>query len=406
MRRVRQGLSALFGSIGHPGIATFGSWGCAALAYHAYPLATKGGYAGVVAAAFLFLLPGFLLAYWLGAAAFAFAVDAKRSCLPGSQRLARGAKLLTLVLLLPTLVPPVAALAASPLWRALAPTLLMLAIALAAIAWRRRAIQQGSRPSSLEGRLRKIGIRFGQQGALRREPSLAMSRHDSWDRQPPVRIIRTCLGGMFVQLSMRQLIVGAVLLALFILTAIGLPRLGATGWRWAVSTLTLVAAGLVCAGFLTQISKLTREQLAELALMPGLGAADTQCRALCSAVLSTPLPWLGIVLLLGSAGLLLKREPLSSVGILAMCIFAIWLSYTLFALQKLATLPPKRQSFISEFLLLYILVYGVYSAHSLLQIIHLYWWVGIILVLVSVAIASAIGFAVRRLATAPHPFLS
>lgn len=34
------------------------------------------------------------------------------------------------------------------------------------------------------------------------------------DRQPSARIIRTCLGGTFVRLSARQLIVGAVLLAL------------------------------------------------------------------------------------------------------------------------------------------------------------------------------------------------
>jgi len=181
---------------------------------------------------------------------------------------------------------------------------------------------------------------------------------------------------MFAQLG-RQLIIGAMLLASFILAAIGLPGLGASGLRWVVGAWALTAAGLVSARLLTRISKLTREQLAELALMPGLGAPAAQRRAPCSAVIAAPLQWFGIVLLLASAGLLLKGESLSSVAMLVLCVFMIWVAYATLALQKLVTFPPKRQSFIAEFMLLYICVYAlypIYAAHSLTGILRLFWW--------------------------------
>ncbi len=400
-RQFRQDLSALFGSSGrgYPAasmISIFTSWGFAALAYQYYPLATQGGYAGAVAGAFAFSLPVFFLAYWLGAGALSFVVDAKRSCLPGSQRLARRAKFLASALLFPVLVLPVAALAGNPVWRAWVPTVLVIALALLAIAKWRRVNRQGSRPSSPAA------------------PRKAASRHGSWDRQPPALIIRTSLGGMFVRLSARQLIIGAVLLAIFIATAIGLPWLGASERRWAVSILALAAAGLVPSGLLTQISKLTHAQIAELALMPGLGAPAAQRRALCSVILLPPLLWLGIVLLLGSAGLLLEGEPLSSICVLAACVLVIWLFYTVRSLQTLAKRPQRRGSFTFEFLLLYFWVYLVYLELSLLQAHHGYWWVwhwfGWLLiavgVLISASIAIGMGYVVRRFATAPHPFLS
>ena len=135
MRGIRQNLSALFGSTGRPGISTFVSWSCAALAY---PLATRGGYAGAVGAALVFSLSVLFLAYVLGSGTLAFAADAKRSCLPGSQRLARRANLLASVLLLPALVLTVAALAGNPVWPAWVPTVLVLAIAFAGILAARR----------------------------------------------------------------------------------------------------------------------------------------------------------------------------------------------------------------------------------------------------------------------------
>lgn len=466
MRGVRQDLSALLGSIGRPGISTFASWGCAALAYR---LATKGGYAGAVGAALIFSLSVLYLAYVLGSGTLAFAIDAKRSCLPRSQRLTRRANLLAAALLLPALVLTVAALAGNPVWPAWVPTVLVLAIALAgalaprrpasavglfllvvlAACWAasgrgdhergrellfallaaavvlfpaalalvptvewRRLTRQDSQPRSLAERLRAICIRIGQRKALMRAPWTAESRYRSWDPQPPVQIIRACLGGMFARLWARQVIVGAVLLVLFIVAAIGLRWLGASGWRWAVTVLGLAAAGLVSSGFLTQLSNLTRGQIAELALMPGLGAPAAQRRALCRAVLTPPLLWLGVVLLFGLADLLLKGEPLSSVGMLAVCLFILWLTYTVFALQKLATLPPKRQPFVSQLVLLYVVLYasgsyywafGVFAAHPQFRF---WFWFWITPVLLSIGIASAIGFSVRRLATAPHPFLS
>lgn len=418
MRRVQQDLSALFGSMGYPAasiISIFMSWGCSALAYQYYPLATNAGYAGAVAGAFVSSLPVFFLAYWLGAAVLPFVVDAKRSCLPGSQRLARSAKFLASALLLPALVFPIAALAASPVWRAWVPTVLVLVIALAllAVAKWRRVIRQDSRAQSLAGRLRTICIRIVQRGALERAPRWAVSRHGSSARQPAVQIIRTCLGGMLARRSTRQLTIGTLLLGLLIVTAIGPPWLGASGWRWAVGILALTAAGFVPSGFLTQISKVTRSQIAELALMPGLGAPAAQRRALCSAVLAPPLLWLSIVLLLGSASLVLKGEPLSSVGVLAACIFVNWLIYTLSALRKLATFPQRLPRSFYAFHL-YFWVYYVYFILSIQHDDNLFWltwywfgWISITaVVLVSALIATVIGYSVRRLATAPHPFLS
>lgn len=71
--------------------------------------------------------------------------------------------------------------------------------------------------------------------------------------------------------------------------------------------------------------------------------------------------------------------------------------------------PPKPPSFVSEFLLLYIglyAIYPLYAAHSLMQLIHLFWWASLIPVLLGVGIASAIGFSIYQLAKAPHPFLT
>jgi len=394
MQRLGQDLSALFGSMGRPAVAILAAYACAALAYRAYPLAAEDGHAGAAIGTLVICLPIFFLTYWLGAGTLAFSVDAKSSCLPGVPRLRRHARLLGSVLLLPALALSVAALFTSPEtpdWR---PTVLALVLTpplgLLALSRRRRFNRQGSR------------FPF-------RVPQGAASRPGSRQAQRPARLIRACLGGMFVEPSPRQMIIGVVLLALFLVAAAGLPWLGAGEAPWALIPLTLVAAGLVSTGFLTQISRLTRTQWAELALLPGLGAAAVQYRALCRAVLVPPLLWLGIVLLLGSAGILYTGESFSNVGVLAISICIMWLTYTIFALQKLATFPPKRQSLISEFLLLYIGVYAVYpiyAAHAFMQIFHLFWWASVIPILLSVGIAGAIGSSVLRLAREPHPFLT
>jgi hypothetical protein len=458
MRRFRQDLAALFGSTGRPAVSTFACWACAALAY---PLARKGGYAGAVGAALVFSLVVLFLAYVLGSGSLACVGDAQRSCLPGSRRLARRAYLLASVLLLPALLLTVAALAGNPVWPAWVPTALVLAIALAgvlaarrpvagaglvllvvlaacwaasgrgghghgkewlfallapalvliaaavplsaAVEW--RVLRRSSR--SRAARFLARGVRTDTPEARRQAPRTVSSRPGSREGQPPARIVRTCLGGMFVRPS-RQLITGAVLLALFIAAAIGLPWLGASGRRWAVTALTIAAGGLIASGFLSQLPNLTRGQIAELALLPGLGAAAAQRRALCRAVLVPPLAWLGIVLLLGSADLLLKGEPAASVGLLAVSLFVMWLAYAVLALQKLAMLPPKRQSFISEFVLLYVVVCasGIYWVYAAQPPFGLWFWFWITPVLVCVGVASAIGFSLRRFAKAPHPFLS
>lgn len=445
MRGVRQDLSALLGSIGRPGISTVASWGCAALAY---PLATKGGYAGTVGAALVLALSVLFLAYVLGSGALAFVLDAKRSCLPRSRRLARRANLLTSLLLLPALALSVVALAGSPVWPTWVPTVLVLATALAGVLASRRPASavglfllvvltawwaasgrsdhgQGKEwlfallaaalvllaaalPLSAAVEWRRVMRRIDPPRPLGHALGMTSSRPNSRERQPPVQIVRACLGGLFMRPS-QQLIIGAVLLILFIAAAIGSPSLGASGFRWTVIILTLAAGGSVSGACLTQLPNLTRGQLAELALMPGLGAPAAQRRALCRAVLTPPLLWLGVVLLLGSADLLLEGVLLSSIGMLAVCLFILWLTYSVFALQKLVTLPPKRQSFLSESMLLYLLVYAsgtwywVYAAHPQLR---LWLWFWIIPLLWSIGIASAIGFSVQRLAAAPHPFMT
>jgi hypothetical protein len=83
--------------------------------------------------------------------------------------------------------------------------------------------------------------------------------------------------------------------------------------------------------------------------------------------------------------------------------------YTVLALQKLATLPAKPQSFISEFMLLCLVVYAsgaYYWLDATSAQLRPGLWFRVAPVLISVGIASAIGFSVWRLATAPHPFLS
>ncbi len=447
MRRVWQDLSAVFGSLGHPVISVLVYWGCAGLAY---PIATEGGYGGAVGAAFVFCLSVLFLAYWLGAGALAFAADSRRSCLPGSQRLARRANFLASALLLPALALPAAALAQSPVWRAWVPSLLVLgvalagvlapllpvaavgllllivltaysaasghadrargmellfgllsaALALAAVAKWRRVLRQGATRPSLAPRLRAIWIRLAPPGSVTREPYPAVGPHGSSDRQSPAQIIRTCLGGPFAQLRVRQLMLGAVLLVLLIVAAIGLPVLGAKESRWAIITLGLAAAWLVASAFLTQISKLTREQLAELALMPGLGTPRAQRRAFHRAVLVPPLLWFGVVLLLGSAGLFLTEDPLWSIGVLAACLLNLWLTYTAYALQQLVTIRRIYLSFTSQFMLLY---FGIYIPLSVIQIHH--WWIWFAPALFIGGIVIAIVYSTRRLLTAPHPFL-
>ncbi len=465
MRKVRQDLSAFFGSMTHPAVSTLVSCGSAALAF---PLATRGGYAGTLAAACVFFLSVLFLGYMLGSGALAFAVDAKRSCLPGWQRLARRANLVASMLLVPALAIPVAALAGNPVWPAWIPAVLMFAVALAGILaprqstyavgllplvalaaywaasgraghargmeWRfallsaavvllpaafvllglaiwRREMRPGSRAPSLAARLRTACHRIGPRQAFERAPLSSSwqpsSRRGPRERQSPVRIVRTCLGGIFTQFS-RQLIIGAALLALFVVAAIWMPRLGASGTLRAIALLALAAAGLLSSGFLTQLSRLTRGQIAELALMPGLGSPAAQRRALCRVVLTPPLFWLGVVLLFGSADLLLKGEPLSSVRLLAVSLLILWLAYTVLALQKLATLPPKPQSFISELMLLGVVVYAFgtyYWIYATQPRFDLWFWFWITPILIGVVIASVIGFSVWRLAAAPHPFL-
>lgn len=180
------------------------------------------------------------------------------------------------------------------------------------------------------------------------------------------------------------------------------------GWDWIISALTLAAAGLVSAEFLFQISEMTREQLAELALIPGLGTPTAQRRALFSAVLLQPLLWPGIVFLLGLASLLFKGAPLSMIEVLAECSFIIWLTYLVFALEKLLVLPSRVHNFFAELMKVYLYVFFVYpswNSHSFVRLFHMHWWLWSVPILLAGAIASVIGLFIRQLTSAPHPFL-
>lgn len=465
MRRAWQDLSALFGSAGpagRPDIPVLVSVFCAALAY---PLATEAGYAGAVGGAFFFCVATLFLAYSLGAGALAFTVEAKGSCLPGSQRLKRAASVIALLSLLALAVIPAAALAANPMWEAWVPTALVLgsvlasvlipplpigvvgllllfvltgywaargqgdhdrdmqflialfsaALSLPAVAKWRRVTRQDSRPPSRAGPLlRPLWVMLVRLLVATCESGDSAAMGGFRGRSSPVMVIRTCLGGYFAPVPVRTLIL-AILVTLGVAAMVGLPWRGAPTWLWTTMLVACLAAALIRAAFLERISKLTRAGMAELALLPGLGDGAMQRRALCRAVLAPPLLWLAGILLWGSAGLLFKGEPLSSVGALATYVLIIWLTYTLLALGRLPTFPPRpgnRISGISTFLQLLFGIYFctgyyyVYTLYSFTHVGYLAWVLWVMPVLAGLWFAGAIGYAVRRLAMAPHPFLS
>ncbi len=482
MGQAWQDFAALFGSkgpVGDPGFLVLMSGFCAALAY---PLGTEAGYGGADLAAFVCCIAMLFLAYWLGAGALVFSADARSLCLPGSHRHKRRAILIASVLLVAIAVIPGAALGRNPMWQAWMPTgvvlgialagvsipflstgivgllllvaltgywalrgeadryrniellfaLLSAALALAPVAKWRRVAREGRRTPSLLGLLQPSWAPTDHRPiATTREPgkpatagALRVTAGALGDRPSSATAIRTCLGGYFARQPGRKAILGAVVLVALMAVAGSLPPGGGGQWRWAITLEAVLAASLIWGGFLQYISKLTRGDIAELALLPGLGAGIARRRALYWAVLAPPIPWLvGMLLLLGSAGLLLKRVPLSSVGALGVYLAIVWLTYATLALVKLTNFPPRHRSrfpnrfpAIAEFLWLYFGVYlcAVYeslyvaffsAASPFAHVGFVIWAFWTLPVLVGIWLASAIGYALRRLASAPHPFL-
>lgn len=466
MRRAWQELSALFGSAGsagRPGIPILMFVLCAALAY---PLATEAGYAGAVGGAFVFCVATLLLAYSLGARVLAFTVEAKGSCLPGSQQLKRRASLIALLSLLALAVIPAAALSQYPAWDAWVPTALVLGIALGAVLspplpitgmgllllvvltgnwaargqpdherdmglllallstalalvvvakWR-RVIREDSRSPSLARWLRPFRAPCSRRRTATRGLNESANRGGFPGHPSPVTVIRTCLGGYFARQPARSTLIPAVIVIVCLTAVVALPRTFGGRWHWTILLEAFIAASLIGSAFLDRLCKLTRADITELALLPGLGDAATQRRGLCFAVLTPPLPWLAGMLLWSSAALLLKGEPLSSVRALAAYILIIWLTYAVIALQMLVTVARKRRaraaSVISWFMPLYLgvyscaIYYNVYSAYRFTHAGQWLWWLWLTLALVCIGFATAIGYSVRRLALAPHPFLS
>ncbi|MGH8150225.1 MAG: hypothetical protein ACRETB_09685 [Steroidobacteraceae bacterium] len=472
MRRAWQELSALFGSVGpagRPGVPALMFVLCAALAY---PLATEAGYAGAVGGAFVFCVATLILAYSLGAGALAFTVEAKGSCLPGSQRLKRRASVIALLLLLALAVIPAAALAQNPAWEAWVPTALVLGVALGTVLfpllpvgimgllvllvlagywaalgpvdhernmgllfallstalalpvvtkWR-RVVREDSWSPSLARLLRSWWAllrrrRTGQPGLGEAVNSGGFQDHPS-----PVTVIRTCLGGYFTRQPVPTTILTVIVILCLTATVVTLLPHSGGRWHWSIALVAFLTATLIWGRFLHPLFKLTREDIAELALLPGLGNAATQRRSLCLAVLAPPLPWLAGIFLGSSAGFLLKGEPLSSVRALVAYILIIWLTYAAVALQILVAFAQKRRnraSVIHELMLIYSGVYifaiydyffaiydNVYGAYRFMLAGQLLWWFWITLILAGIGFACGIGYTVRRLATAPHPFLS
>jgi hypothetical protein len=464
MRGAWQEFSALFGSAGpegHPAFPVLLFGLCAGLAY---PLATEAGYGGAILGAFIFCIATLFLAYSLGAGALAFRVEAERWRLPGSRRLERRAGFIALLLLLVLLAIPAAALLGSPTWEAWVPTALVLGIALAGVSipllsvtavgllllvallvywaargpadhqrdmelffallsaalalapvskWR-RVIQQGSRSPGLAGPLlRRAWLPFGSRRITIGEISNAEAQRGFRDRASPVTIIRTCLGGCFARQPMgRTTILVSVIVIACVAVVVSLPLWGGT-WHSTVAFLAFLAATLLSSGFLRPLSKLTRGSIAELALLPGLGDGAVQRRGLCWAVLAPPLSWLAGILAWSSACLLLKGEPLSSVAVFAVYILIVWLTYGALALLKLVTFPASRRiPGLVELWLLYLGVYlcavysDIYTLHPFTHVGGWLWWFWVTPILLGIGFVSAIGYAVRRLATAPHPFLA
>ncbi|MGB6452149.1 MAG: hypothetical protein WBE92_15465 [Steroidobacteraceae bacterium] len=453
MRRLWQDIQAAFGAMGHPVFTAVVYWSCAALAW---PVATEGGYDGAVGGAFVFCLAILFLAYFLGVGAMRFAVDARRSCLPRSQRLARRVNLLAFVILLPAIAIPGAALASSPVWRAWVPTVLVLGIALAgvmvplvpiavvavlflavlavywaasghlgheqgieialslipaalaiaAIAKWRQVYPRGSRRSVRSEMASWLPSGLGRLFFEKQSSAVSATPHGLRGPRSPVGVIRTCFGGSFRPIATRSAVLVAGLLLMLIGAAVDLPWLGGSGWRWGVGTVVIIGAGLVSSGFVRRITNITRDEIAELALIPGLGDGAAQRRALYRAVLVPPLYWLGGTLMAGSTALLLKGAPLSSAGILAVSLLAIWLTYTGIGLRRLSaprSFRSFRGNFILEFLVLNLYI-GIYA--PLTSLSHWLWWVWFVPVFFAVAISITIYFPARRLAMAPHPFLA
>jgi hypothetical protein len=448
MRRLRQDIQAAFGAMGHPVFTAVVYWSCAALAW---PIATEGGYGGAVGGALVFCLAILFLAYFLGVGAVRFAADARRSCLPGSRRLARRVSLLAFAILLPAIAIPGAALASSPVWRAWVPTVLVLGVALAgvmiplvpiaavallllivlaadwaasrhlgheqgieivlslipaalafaAIAKWRQVVPRDSRRSVPSGMASWLRSGLGRPLFKQRSSAVSATPHGLRGPQSPVVVVRTCFRESFGPIEARNAVIVAGLLLILIGTAVALPWLGGSGWRWGVGNVVIIGGSLVASEFVRRITKITRDEIAELALIPGLGDGAAQRRALYRAVLVPPLYWLGGTLMVGSTALLLKGAPLSSAGVLAVSLLAIWLTYAWIVLRKLSAPQSFRGRFMREFLILYI---GVYA--PLASLGHWFRWLWLVPAFYGVVLSIAIYLPARRLAIAPHPFLA
>lgn len=180
---------------------------------------------------------------------------------------------------------------------------LYFALLSALVAWLWRPVLRGDGAALETAARRAAAWRVGPQSA-----STSMSTWSSgWfptvaggnAPAPPVRVVRICLGPLYLldsRAALRLLAQAAVPLAVFVGQFVWM-----LGWRAGWRASVLVCLLLIWFAFGLHVRRTLQRaggDLAELALLPGLGDRDTQRRALWNASVTTPLALSAVVIAL------------------------------------------------------------------------------------------------------------
>jgi hypothetical protein len=286
-----------------------------------------------------------------------------------------------------------------------------LALALAGLAalviWRWWRIVAGE-PRALEAAARAGRATFGRYT----EAEMLAGRTDFWfgvivdtaHGGKPVRIVRTCLGPLYAPTQWTRraarfaLETGAVTVAFL---GWGAWRLG---WHWgwrAVVFLCLLCTWMSFGVRVLGAMQRVNGELAELAVLPGLGDRRAQLRALSQASLAAPLTIAGAVALAGAVCVAFENAPLAADGGSLLWI----LSTLLLGVTALNALLLGRKSVWPIWLVILCLLVAL-TAWMLIasSTAHPTRYLGVwaLVPLVSVVV---LFITARRLGALPHPFV-